>query len=52
MNEIISVHAPNKFNLLTNDKLINERIKLRTELKVQLLVKKEPSLMSLSDTLI
>ena len=41
MNKIISVNAVNKFNLLTNDKLINERKKLRTELKVQLLVKKE-----------
>ena len=41
LNEIISVNAVNKFKLLTKDKLINERKKLRTELKVQLLVKNE-----------
>ena len=41
MNEIISVNAVNKFYLLTNDKLIIERKKLRAELKVQLLVKNE-----------
>ena len=39
MNKIITVNAVNKFNLLTNDKLINKRKKLRPELKVQLLVK-------------
>ena len=52
MNEIISVNAVNKLNLLTNDKLINERKKLRTELKVQLLVKTNGYVMSLSITLI
>ena len=41
MNKFISVNAVNKLNFLTNDKLINERKKLRTELKVQLLVKHE-----------
>ena len=38
-NKIISVKVVNKFHLLTNDKLISEWKKLRTELKVQLLVK-------------
>ena len=41
LNEIISVNAISKFNLFTNDKLIDEQKKLRTELKVKLLVKNE-----------
>ena len=41
MNEISSVDAINKFSLLTNDKLIKEQKKIKTELKVQLLVKNE-----------
>ena len=39
VNEIIFVNIVNKLNFLTNEKLINERKKLRIELKVQLLVK-------------
>ena len=41
MNEIITVKAVYHVNCLTNDKLINERKKIRTELNVQLLVKNE-----------
>ena len=41
MKKIISVNAVNKFNMSTNKKLIYERKKLRTELKVHLLVKNE-----------
>ena len=41
VKEIISVNPVSKFNLLANNKLINEQKKLRTELKVQLLVKNE-----------
>ena len=47
MNEIIYVNAVNKFNLLANDRLINERKILRTGLEVQLLVKNNGYLMSL-----
>ena len=52
MNLIISVNAANLWNLLTNEKLINEQEKLISEPKVQLLVKKKGYLMSLSYTLI
>ena len=41
VKEIISVNPVSKFNLLANNKLINEQKKLRTELKVQILVKNE-----------
>ena len=41
VNEIISINTVTKFNLLTNSNLINKWKKLRTERKVQLLVKNE-----------
>ena len=41
MNKSITVNAANKLNFLTNNNLMNEWKKLRTELKVQLLVKNE-----------
>ena len=41
VNVFFAVNAVNKFNMLMNGNLINERKKPRTELKFQLLVKNE-----------